>query len=101
MADLTQKDVFVQVRIREETSEGQFNDSLYFTLAQFSALSDANLQVKKQERVNNWVNLVKESKTAIPIEPTKEELAAQKERLLTELNLLQIKIDEKDKIAEK
>ena len=94
MADLNQKDIFIQVRIKEETTEGQFNDSLYFTPSQFSVLSEADLQIRKQERVNNWVNLVKASKNVIPIEPTKEELLAEKENLLTELNLLDIKIGE-------
>jgi hypothetical protein len=73
--------VRVQVLIEAKTSEGTFKDALYYSKAEYDALSDAQIEAAKATRVTNWVNAVKAAKTAPPPTFTKAELQAQLDEL--------------------
>jgi len=51
--------VYVQVRIKEQTSQGEFNDSLYYTTEEWANITQENVQRAAQQRVDSWVNLIK------------------------------------------
>ncbi len=68
----------IQVLINANTSEGQFNDSLYYTPAQWATIKQADINVAKAARVANWVAFVQQAKSKPPVEPTLEELVALK-----------------------
>lgn len=84
--------VRVQVLIEAKTAEGTFKDALYYTKAEFDALSDAQIEAAKAARVTNWVNAVKAAKTAPPLVMTKAELQAQLDELNKQVVELQSKI---------
>lgn len=71
----------IQVLISEPTPEGQFNDALYFSVDEFENLSDEEVEVLKQERVNAWLALQDEARKPRP-DPTEAELVERKENLL-------------------
>lgn len=75
--------IMVQVRFKEKTEVGEYNDALYFTQAEYQAKSQIEIDALKQARVNNWVNAVKNP--PVFVEPTKTELQAQKAELETQL----------------
>lgn len=95
MADLNQKNIFVQVKIKEQTELGEFSDALYFTLAEFNNLTEVDLQEAIKVRVNKWVTFVKKQKNIIPIKPTMEELEAKKLKLEIELNQIMTELEVK------
>lgn len=92
MANLNQKNIFIQIRIKEQTEIGEFNDSLYYTQEEFNNLSEMELQNAIKIRVDKWVAFVKEQPKIIPVEPTKEELEVRKLELEMELNEIISKI---------
>jgi len=87
----TPNPIMVQYRISEMTSEGQFNDALYFTKEQWAKLTKEELAAMVKKRVDNWLNLVKNPPK--PKEPTKEELQAQVEQLQQQKDLIQQQLD--------
>jgi len=50
--------VFVQVRVQEDTKQGQFNDSIYYSAEEWSKLTKEEVQKAVEDRVNNWLKLV-------------------------------------------
>lgn len=79
--------VFIQVRFKEKVNingvETEYNDALYFTQAEHQVKTQAEIDILKQERVDNWVNIVKNPPAYV--EPTKTELQAQKAELQAQL----------------
>ena len=82
----------IQVKIKEETPEGQYNDSIYYTLEQWATKTPADIEADKKERVDNWLNIVRNSAPAI--QPTKEELEAQANELKRQLDQINVLIEE-------
>ena len=81
----------IQVKIKEETSEGQYNDSIYYTLEQWATKTPDDIEADKKERVDNWLNIVRNP--APTIQPTKEELEAQANELKRQLEQINILIE--------
>jgi GTPase Era involved in 16S rRNA processing len=71
----------IQVKIKEETPEGQYNDSLYYTLDQWASKTPADIEADKKARVDKWLETIKNPAPAA--EPTKEELPAPEQDLNT------------------
>lgn len=92
MIDLNQKNIFIQVRIKEQTELGEFNDALYFALTEFKNLNETDLQDAVKTRIDKWIAFVKEQKSLIPVEPTIEELEAKKLKLEIELDQIITKL---------
>lgn len=89
MADLADK-IYVQIRFKEETEFGIYSDSLFYTQAEYAALSDGAKVAAKQSRVAAYVSGVK-NPPAPPV-LTKQELQAAKTSLLSEIAVLDAKI---------
>jgi hypothetical protein len=51
--------VYIQVRIKEKTSEGEFNDSLYYTPEEWQKTTAEDVKKAAQKRADNWVTLIK------------------------------------------
>jgi len=51
--------VSIQVRIKEQTSEGEFRDSLYYTPEEWLRITSDDVKKSIQKRVENWVNTIK------------------------------------------
>lgn len=51
--------VFIQVRIKEQTSEGEFKDSLYYTPEEWLRIAPDDVRKSIQKRVENWVTSIK------------------------------------------
>ena len=51
--------VSVQVKIKEETPEGQYNDSLYYTADDWATKTPADIEVDKKVRVDKWLATVR------------------------------------------
>jgi hypothetical protein len=49
--------VFVQVRIKQDTKDGQFTDTLYYSSAEWAKLSAADVQKAIQGRIDNWAKV--------------------------------------------
>ena len=64
-------EVKVQVSFTADTKYGSYGDSLYFTEAEFSKLTQANIEEKKQERIDKWVASM--DTVAAPKSPTKSQ----------------------------
>jgi hypothetical protein len=85
--------VKIAIQIREDVEFGigdirQYNDTLYYTEAEYAALKEGDVEKEKQRRITNWVNHVKDASTRVPAEPTKEEyeaMLAQQEEQVEEL----------------
>ena len=67
MADI----VMVQIRFKVQTAYGEFNDALYYTEAEYAALSEADIETAKQVRINAWIT--GRENPAPYTEPTQEE----------------------------
>lgn len=85
MANLNQPNVFIQVRVKEDTSEGTYQDSLYFSPSEFEAMTDKDVDSAIQSRVDAWVASVQAANVRITPEPTEEELVEMKEQLERQL----------------
>lgn len=57
MADLGNPNVRIQVLISRETAGGLYNDALYFSAAEYAALSDEEVESRVMVRVNAWLAL--------------------------------------------
>lgn len=80
----------IQVKIKEDTPEGQYNDSLYYTLEQWATKTPADIEADKKKRVDNWLNIVRHP--APVVTPTKAELQAQADELKRQLDELNAQI---------
>ena len=88
-------ELYLQVRIKEQTEHGEYNDCLYFPVDKVTDLekwiTENEKQIKEQAtaRVNNWKSVV--SNPPVYVEPTKEELEKLKAERVKE-------VDELDKL---
>lgn len=71
--------VFIQVRFKEQTPYGELNDALYFTQAEYATKNQTEIDLIKQTRVDNYVNVIQNTPAAK--EPTKQELLDAKAQL--------------------
>ena len=68
-----------EIKIQVRFSKDGLNDALYFTLDEWAVISQDTLEKLKQERVDKWQEALKNH--PIPVEPTKEELLAEKQAI--------------------
>lgn len=87
-------DAKIQIRIKEKTEVGEFNDAIYYTATEWSQVKEKDIETEKQRRINNWINAVKNPPEYI--EPTKEELEKYKAELEAQEQELDSKIAEKE-----
>lgn len=87
-------EVLIQVRFIEETEFGQYQDALYYSFDEWGKISDKDIEQAKIERINNWVDMIK-NPPPLP-EPTKEEL----EISLINLESLSIEIENQKNIIQ-
>lgn len=64
--------VFIQVRFKEQTVHGEYNDALYFTIDEYNLLDQSDIDIEKQKRIDKWVEV--RSNPGILPELTKSEL---------------------------
>lgn len=83
--------VFVQVRIKENTVYGPFNDALYFTEAQYATVTEKELADLKQARVDAWLDMIENPPPEIP--PTKKQLEEVAVILTERLAEIHLKLD--------
>lgn len=91
MADLNAPNVYIQVRITEETSKGTFNDALYFSPDEYAGLKDQQVADARQSRIDNWLDFLDNQKNVVAGVPTKEELL----KIKTDLEAQIAVVDEK------
>lgn len=48
-------DVFIQVRIHEQTKAGEYNDAIYYPLSVLNTKTIQDIEQEKRERVKKWV----------------------------------------------
>jgi hypothetical protein len=65
-------EIFIQVRFKRQTDVGEYHDALYFSQEEYVAKTADEIEALKQQRVDNWVNAVKNPPEAA--EPTVEQL---------------------------
>lgn len=82
--------VLIQLRFKEDTVVGEYNDALYFTQEEFATTTKGDIEAMKQVRIDKWVNAVQNPPT--PVEPTKEELEELEAQLLKQLEEVQAQI---------
>ncbi len=72
--------ILVQINFTIPTIYGDFSDAIYKTLEEYDAMTPEELEALKQERVNNWVQIIKDSQQVqenteeVPIDPIPEVL---------------------------
>ena len=86
--------VMIQVRFKEQTDYGSYNDALYFTLDEYKDIKQADIDLLKQQRVDNWVNMV--SNPPAYIEPTLDELKSMRADLQEQIDSLDSQIGAKE-----
>ncbi len=93
MATLNQSDVQIQVLIDTDTEFGRYQDSLYFTIAEFTALADGELVKRKKDRTDAWVERMRAA-SKVEYNPTDEELLAEKQELEARIQELDAQIND-------
>lgn len=81
------QEVKIQVIFRVDTPHGTYQDALWFSQAEYDALSLEKLAAMKQERIDNWIKVV----TTPTVESTKEEELAQ---VQSEIDFLTTRLQE-------
>ncbi len=64
----------IQVLIQEQTPQGQYNDALYYSPADWDKVTEKDISDAKKARMDNWLASVVEQSGKPPVIPTKEEL---------------------------
>lgn len=82
-------DIRVQVIFRVDTPHGVYQDALWFTKDEYDKVTQAGIEVKKQERISAWINIV--SHPTSPLIPIKEQLQAESVSLSEQIDLLQMR----------
>ena len=86
------EEIRVQVKFSEVTAVGTCNDALYFTLDGYSALSKAEVDKMKQNKIDAW---------ALQVSPPLDELKKQENALILKIAEWQAEVDRgKVKLAE-
>lgn len=88
MANLNDPDVRIQVLIRKDTSQGQFTDAMYFSKAEFDALSNADVRAMAEARKDAWVQAVKDASKAVRVAERKADKQARREQIAADLAAL-------------
>lgn len=89
------QEVRIQVIFRKDTPHGTYQDALWFTKEEYDKVTQEEIDIKKQERIDNWLSIIS---TPQP-EPTKEEQLARIQSELDSLNERIVKLQiEKDNI---
>lgn len=91
MANLNDPDVRIQFLIKKDTKHGQFNDALYFTKAEYDALTNQEVNDMAVARKNAWVAAVDDARTN-PRRVTKAEKLAAKQQMADQLASLEADI---------
>lgn len=89
MATFAADNISVRVSISQNTRRGGYNDSLYYSRDEFDKLTDKEVQAAIDERVNSWLTFCDKQATIVPVDPSDDELKAQKteyERLIAEID---------------
>ena len=82
------QEVFIQVKFKEHTEVGEYNDAIYFTEDEYAVVDQKSIDQIKKKRVDNFVDSIKNPP---PVEePTKEEL----QKIMEELDLQKVLIDQ-------
>lgn len=87
-------EVFVQLRFKEQTEVGEYNDALYFSEDAWAERDQGAIDDEKKNRVNSFVDAVKNPPP--PHDPTLDELLLTKDDLQKQLVEVELKIAEKD-----
>jgi len=67
----------VQVNFQADTEFGQYSDAIYYTMVEWDALTDEQLEIDKKERVDNFVSSIKNSQQGEVVEtPTEDEVVS-------------------------
>ena len=90
--------VSIKVEFTRQVNGNNFTDSLYFTPEEYEAMSEKQLNVLKQERVDNFQAII--DNPPQPPEPTKEELEQQKQMLQDQVAELDARITKKLEVVE-
>jgi hypothetical protein len=88
-------DIKIMIGIQEQTSEGNFNDTLYYSFDDWNKKTADDIKADKQKRVDNWLYVLKNPVPIPYIEPTKADLQAEADTLQQQLDMLNAKINEK------
>ena len=67
------QEIRIQIIFRTDTKYGTFQDALWFSKEDYEKATQEDIDVMKQERVDNWIKVM----TTSVSEPTKEEQLAQ------------------------
>lgn len=74
------KQKIIQIRFKEQTEYGEYNDCLYFTEKEYAEKTEQELDFLMNERVNNWIKIITEKPVLTEetkTEETKEEIQVQ------------------------
>lgn len=55
------ENVFIQVRIKQETKDGMFNDSLYYSADEWAKMSAEAVQTAINDRVAKWTDMINQT----------------------------------------
>jgi hypothetical protein len=69
----------IQIQIQENTSQGQYNDSLYYTADEWAKLTQRDIDTAKAKRVSDWIAAVVAASKVIPAAPTTADLLVQQD----------------------
>ena len=83
-------EIIVQVQFKASTAYGEFRDALNIPKAEYDSLSQAEIDDRKQTRVDNWVSYMDSPKVSVA--PTKAQLQIQAAELSSRLSELNTKI---------
>lgn len=85
MATLNNPNVFIQVRIARDTKVGRFRDAMYFSVAEYQALTNQQVLDLAAERAQAWVSAVEEANQRPRSRATREWLLQFKEEIERQL----------------
>ena len=84
------QEIFIQVRFKEQTEVGEFNDCLYFSEVEYPAISQKFIDQEVASRVANWVDSIKNPPPSP--QPTKAELIAEQQALLDQKSQIESQV---------
>lgn len=78
--------IFIQIRFKEKTSHGEYNDALYFTQEEYASIDKATIDAMKQQRVNNWIYALEHPPEYVtPTKEILEQMIAEKQQELQQI----------------
>jgi len=78
-----------EVKLQVMIKEANFNDAIYYTLAQWEIKNENSINAEKTARYNNWKTAVDNASKQIAPLPTKEEIQLQIDLLNEQIIILQ------------